>query len=125
MGDELHNRNKASNPLFQVALFPHLVQVGSADAVTRVAEFIEQAGHFILNSVMAGCKAMLDAGANVPESTIVTAIARNGVESIFEAMTSSIVSGFLKKALGLSSAHFRLETHMAESCSSVQPVSYL
>jgi hypothetical protein len=81
MGDELHNRNKASNPLFQVALFPHLVQVGSADTVTRVAEFIEQAGHFILNSVMASCKAMLDAGANVPESTIVTAIARNGVET--------------------------------------------
>jgi hypothetical protein len=35
----------------------------------------------VLNSVMAGCKGMLDAGSGVEGSTIVTAIARNGVET--------------------------------------------
>lgn len=81
MGDELHNRNKASNALLLVALFPHLATVGAPEAVARAATFIDGAGHFVLNGVMAGCKAMLDAGAGVPGSTIVTAIARNGTET--------------------------------------------
>ena len=40
-----------------------------------------------------------------PSKSMFECLARNGVDNIFEAMTSSIVSGFLKKALGLSSAH--------------------
>ncbi|MCH8884136.1 MAG: DUF1116 domain-containing protein, partial [SAR324 cluster bacterium] len=43
--------------------------------------FIEGAGHFILNSVMAGCKGMLDAAEGIAGSTIVTAIARNGSQT--------------------------------------------
>ena len=81
MGDELHNRNKASNPLFLVALFPHLAGVGTSAQVEKAAVFIDTAQHFVLNSVMAGCKAMLDAGHGIPDSTIVTAIARNGSET--------------------------------------------
>jgi hypothetical protein len=81
MGDEMHNRNKASNSLFLISLVPHLIAVGDKDKVVKAVKFIEDAGHFILNSVMAGCKAMLDAGAGIPGSTIVTAIARNGTET--------------------------------------------
>jgi len=81
MGDELHNRNKASNALFIVALAPHLVAVDGKEEAVRAINFIESAGHFILNCVMAGCKGMLDAGGGIPESTIVTAIARNGTET--------------------------------------------
>jgi hypothetical protein len=81
MGDELHNRNKASNALLLAALAPHLVAVGAAAEVERALTFIDGAGHFILNSVMAGCKGMLDAGHGVEGATIVTAIARNGVET--------------------------------------------
>ena len=81
MGDEMHNRNKASNSLFLISLVPHLIAVGEKAGVLKAVSFIESAGHFILNSVMAGCKGMLDAGAGIKGSTIVTAIARNGTET--------------------------------------------
>lgn len=81
MGDELHNRNKASNSLLLVALAPHLVATSPAREAEKAITFIDGAGHFILNSVMAGCKGMLDAASGVEGSTIVTAIARNGVET--------------------------------------------
>jgi hypothetical protein len=81
MGDEMHNRNKASNALFTLALAPHLVAVAkSAEEAVRAIGFIEGSGHFVLNSVMPSCKAMLDAGSGVAGSTIVTTIARNGTE---------------------------------------------
>lgn len=81
MGDEMHNRNKASNALLLVKLAPHLVSVGERGEAIRAMKFIDEAGHFILNMVMAGCKGILDAGSGIPDSTIVTAIARNGSET--------------------------------------------
>jgi hypothetical protein len=81
MGDEMHNRNKASNTLLLARLAPHLVAVGERDEVVRAMKFIDDAGHFILNLVMAGCKGIMDAASGIPESTIVTAIARNGYET--------------------------------------------
>jgi hypothetical protein len=81
MGDEMHNRNKASNPLLIVALARHLVEVDGAAEVARALKFVEDAGHFILNLVMAGAKGILDAASGIDGSTIVTAIARNGYET--------------------------------------------
>lgn len=81
MGDELHNRNKASNALLLTALVQHLISVGEKQEVLKAIDFIDKAGHFVLNAVMAGSKGMLDAGANIENSTIVTAIARNGYET--------------------------------------------
>jgi len=78
MGDELHNRNKASNALLLTALVQHLISVGEKNEVVKAIDFIDKAGHFILNAVMAGSKGMLDAGSNIENSTIVTALARNG-----------------------------------------------
>jgi hypothetical protein len=81
MGDELHNRNKASNPLLITRLAPHLIAVGERDQAIRAIRFIDDAGHFILNMVMAGCKGILDAASGIKNSTIVTTIARNGYET--------------------------------------------
>jgi len=81
MGDEMHNRNKASNSLLVLALTPHIIAVAnSSEQAIRAITFIDGSGHFVLNSVMPSCKAMLDAGNGIPDSTIVTTIARNGTE---------------------------------------------
>lgn len=81
MGDELHNRNRASNALLLNNLVQHMIKVGPQSLVIKAIDFIDKAGHFILNAVMAGSKGMLDAGAHIENSTIVTAIARNGYET--------------------------------------------
>jgi len=81
MGDELHNRNKASNPLLITKLAPYLIAVAERDQAIRAIKFIDEAGHFILNMVMAGCKGILDAASGIKDSTIVTTIARNGFET--------------------------------------------
>ncbi len=81
MGDELHNRNKASNPLLIAKLAPYLIAVAERDQAIRAIKFIDDAGHFILNMVMAGCKGILDAASGIRDSTIVTTIARNGFET--------------------------------------------
>lgn len=81
MGDEMHNRNKASNPLLLAQLAPHLVSVAERADAIRALKFIDEAGHFILNMVMAGCKGILDAASGMDDCTLVTAIARNGHET--------------------------------------------
>ncbi|UCE31886.1 MAG: DUF1116 domain-containing protein [Burkholderiales bacterium] len=81
MGDELHNRNKASNPLLITKLAPHLIAVAEPEQAIRAIRFIDDAGHFIMNMVMAGCKGILDAAGGIEGSTIVTTIARNGYET--------------------------------------------
>ena len=48
--------------------------------IAAVVDFIAGNDHFFLNLSMAACKAMLDAAAGVPGSSLVTAMARNGVE---------------------------------------------
>lgn len=79
MGDELHSRNRASNYLFIAQIAPHIAATGSRHA-EEVLRFIDGCQHFPLNLVMAACKAMMDAGRNIPGSSLVVAMARNGVE---------------------------------------------
>ena len=81
MGDEIHNRNVAASSLLLKRLIPALLKttVPQAD-IARVVEFIAGNDHFFLNISMAACKAMLDAAHGVPGSSMVTAMARNGVE---------------------------------------------
>jgi hypothetical protein len=80
MGDELHNRNAAASAL----LFKRLaLAMLNADlpggAVARALEFVAGNDHFFLNVSMAACKSMTDAAAGVPGSSMVTVMARNGV----------------------------------------------
>ncbi len=79
MGDEMHNRNRASSSRFVLALVPHLVALGDGD-LERIIAFMDSSGHFSLSSVMASCKATLDAAHGIADSTIVTVMARNGTE---------------------------------------------
>ena len=80
MGDEVHNRNAAATALFIKRIAPALIEadVARADAAATLA-FIAGNDHFFLNLSMAACKAMCDAAAGVPGSSMVTAMARNGV----------------------------------------------
>jgi hypothetical protein len=79
MGDECHNRNVAATSLFSRLIAPALVRAAPADAAA-VLDFLDANNHFYLNLSMAACKATLDAAAGLAGSTVITAMARNGVE---------------------------------------------
>lgn len=81
MGDEVHNRNAAASSLFLKRLISALLKTRTSAAdIAAVVEFIAGNDHFFLNLSMAACKAMTDAAHDVPGSSMVTAMARNGVE---------------------------------------------
>ncbi|MBI3456568.1 MAG: DUF1116 domain-containing protein [Candidatus Rokubacteria bacterium] len=81
MGDEGHNRNRAGTSLFFRAVARPLLGSGLPRArLGEVFDFIGGNDHFFLNLSMAACKAALDAAHGVPGSSLVTAMARNGVE---------------------------------------------
>jgi hypothetical protein len=80
MGDEVHNRNVAATGLLLKRLIPALLDSGEPlDRLKRTIDFVAGNDHFFLNLSMAACKAMLDAAADVPGSSMVTVMARNGV----------------------------------------------
>ncbi len=80
MGDELHNRNAAASGLLFKRLTLALLDSGLPfGAVTRALGFIAGNDHFFLNVSMAACKSMTDAAAGVTGSSLVTVLARNGV----------------------------------------------
>jgi hypothetical protein len=81
MGDEVHNRNAAATALLLKRLAPAMLKskAGRADVADAVA-FIAGNDHFFLNISMAACKAMMDAARGVAGSSMVTAMARNGVD---------------------------------------------
>jgi hypothetical protein len=80
MGDECHNRNVAATGLFTRIIAPALCRVAAPDVAAQVLEFLEGNDHFYLNLSMAACKAALDSAHGIADSTVVTAMARNGVE---------------------------------------------
>lgn len=81
MGDDNHNRNKASTALLIRALAKHFVQVDApANDVYRVIEHLENTEMFNVNLTMAMAKTMSLAASGVEGSTIVTVMARNGVD---------------------------------------------
>jgi hypothetical protein len=82
MGDEVHNRNAAASGLLFKALAPQMpaLDLPSAELVA-VLDFLAQHEHFFLNFSMAACKSALLAASAIPYSTLVTAMARNGVQT--------------------------------------------
>ncbi|MEA1902294.1 MAG: DUF1116 domain-containing protein [Actinomycetota bacterium] len=82
MGDDGHNRNRAGTSLLLRALGAALVDSDAAPATDRSAVygFIDSNDHFMLNVVMAVGKLTTDAASGVPNSSLVTAMARNGTE---------------------------------------------
>ena len=80
MGDECHNRNVAATSLFARLIAPALVRSSSQEVAAKVLEFLEANNHFYLNLSMAASKATMDAAHGIAGSTVITAMARNGVE---------------------------------------------
>jgi hypothetical protein len=80
MGDELHNRNAAASALlFKRLTLSLLGSKLDSGAVQRALAFVAGNDHFFLNISMAACKSMSDAAHSVPGSSMVTVMARNGV----------------------------------------------
>ncbi len=77
MGDECHNRVVAATSLLARRLAPALARTTGG---VEVLKFLAGNDHFALNLSMAGAKLSMNAAAGVAGSTLVTAMARNGVE---------------------------------------------
>lgn len=81
MGDEAHNRNRAGTSLFLREMVTDIVESGRPlSQIADVLRFIAGNDHFMLNLVMPACKAAADAARDIPGSTMVVAMARNGSE---------------------------------------------
>jgi len=81
MGDEGHNRNRAATSLLLRRLLHHLVLSGAPSSELAAAvDFIDGNDHFFLNVGMAASKACADAARDVPGSSLVVAMARNGTD---------------------------------------------
>jgi hypothetical protein len=87
MGDEVHSRNAASTSLFFMQLAVPLAKVDTTktsvaqDHIYQTLDFLSKNSQFFLNFSMVSCKAIMDAAHNIPFSTVVTAMARNGTET--------------------------------------------
>lgn len=81
MGDEDHNRNNAGTLLLAQKLTPYILRTDfSNEDKIAVFEFIESSDYFTGPTWMAVCKAAMDAGHGIKNSSIVTTMCRNGVE---------------------------------------------
>ncbi|MEJ2763596.1 DUF1116 domain-containing protein [Photobacterium sp. MCCC 1A19761] len=81
MGDECHNRNNAGTVLLAQALTPRILETDfTTEQKKEVFEFIASSDYFSGPTWMAMCKCALDAAHGVENSTVVTTMARNGVE---------------------------------------------
>jgi hypothetical protein len=81
MGDEGHNRNRAGTLMLLRELLPAMISSGfDPDDVARAVGFVAGNDHFFLNLVMPACKLITDAARDLPGSTVVVAMARNGTD---------------------------------------------
>ena len=90
MGDEGHNRNRAGTLLLLRELLPALIDApGRLPAgvshlaqgdIARAVAFIAGNDHFFLNLVMPAGKLITDAARDVPGSSVLVAMARNGTD---------------------------------------------
>ncbi len=81
MGDEGHNRNKAGTSLLIREFAPYIVLTDfSTEDKAEVLKFMHSNDHFFLNLTMPSAKCTLDPVGNIPYSTVVYTMARNGTE---------------------------------------------
>ncbi len=80
MGDEVHNRNKAATALFIREITPFLLETDHSNKeIKEIIKFMAGNEHFYLNLSMPASKATMDAAHGIEYSTVLTAMARNGV----------------------------------------------
>jgi hypothetical protein len=81
MGDEGHNRNRAGSLMTLRELSPAIVATKAPSSdIAAVLRFIGGNEHFFLNLGMPTAKLAMDAARNVPGSSLVTVMSRNGTE---------------------------------------------
>ncbi len=81
MGDEMHQRNVACTSLFLRELAPALARTETqAKNLASILAFIGGNDQFFLNIAMVMGKAIMDPVRDIPYSSIVTAMCRNGTE---------------------------------------------
>lgn len=81
MGDEVHNRNKASTSLLIREIASSIVKTSfSEEDKAKVFDFLNSNDHTYLNLSMPAAKASLEPAAGVKYSTIVYTMARNGTD---------------------------------------------
>lgn len=81
MGDECHNRSVAATALFLRELYGPLTALDMPrDDVRAAIRFLVQSEHFLLHGIMAAAKSVLVPAEGIEASTLVTAMARNGVD---------------------------------------------
>ncbi len=81
MGDECHNRHAAATNLFLKGIVEQLFTGDFGEEAARaVYRFIAGNSHFFLNVTMTGCKLAAGAAHGVTNSTIATAMSRNGTD---------------------------------------------
>lgn len=81
MGDELHQRNTAASMLFFRSICRELDKVApSRDEAIGIMEYLlRENDQFFLNLAMAACRSLLMPAENIPCSSLVTSMSRNGV----------------------------------------------
>ena len=81
MGDEVHNRNKATTSLFIREMASSIVKTDSSrEDQVKVFDFLNSNDHFALNLSMPAAKATMDPVGKVKHSTVVYTMCRNGTE---------------------------------------------
>lgn len=81
MGDEGHNRNKAGTSLLIREMAPYIVMTEyTNEEKAEVLKFMHSNDHFFLNLTMPAAKSALDPVGDIPYSTIVYTMARNGTD---------------------------------------------
>lgn len=80
-GDEGHNRNRTATLLFLRDLMPDLLALDfAADDLAEVCRFLGANDYFALNLVMPTCKLAMAAAKDIPGSSLVVTMARNGTD---------------------------------------------
>jgi hypothetical protein len=81
MGDEAHNRNVAGTTLLIQALAPYILETDFTTKEKReVFDFVASSDYFSGPTWMVTAKAAMDAAVGIEDSTVVTAMCRNGVD---------------------------------------------
>ena len=80
-GDELHNRPDAGSSMFANIIISNLIETGmDHDELLPIAKHLSADEIFFVGLSMGACKATMDAAHGIDYSTLVTVMARNGVE---------------------------------------------
>ena len=105
MGDECHNRNLASTSVFVTKILSALIKAKiENNLAAEVSNFLIRNDHFFLNLSMAACKVTMDSAHGIKNSTLITAMARNGTD--FGIRISGLDGWFATKSTEIDGLYF-------------------